>query len=456
MPRVQIEATELKNTDVSFVSLVKHGANRIPFRILKEENETMLDLAKIGRTLFRKADAPQAVVSVLVRKGADTAALLEALTSAGLVTTQKAEQDDMIVFAQPGAESGDRDGVLQLNADVALVVNSVADLPSRVQKDFQPWNAEGLTFMQVLNTQSFMPATSMALDALMTTIMNIMDDAEDAGAAATAIGSAIDDFKAYVVPCVQGIPVRAFKADAAVAQMAIAGVVGTDPSMPGKKPGNQTEVSGSGVGAGANANGTGYDPVEDAVHAQKAESSIGVGVNPEPSMVNGRQEPSRPTGHGGKTPMAGESSIGVGTSPESAPAEAAQGGKRPTGHGGKTPMAGEAPIGTGVNPERGPVEENQATSDNIAALMKGVQDTLASLVQFREDVLGSLTQVQKDVAGVNKSLTEVDARVKKTEEAVLGTSLGDVGEDPEPRQRTTKSDGTPPLLDTGLSRRHAA
>ena len=57
MGRMQIEATELKGTDVSFVSLVKHGANRIPFRIVKEDQEAMLDLGKIGRQMFRKADA---------------------------------------------------------------------------------------------------------------------------------------------------------------------------------------------------------------------------------------------------------------------------------------------------------------------------------------------------------------------------------------------------------------
>jgi hypothetical protein len=50
--RREVKANELSDVDVRFVSLVKRGANRIPFRLTKEDTTKMLDFVK----LFRKSD----------------------------------------------------------------------------------------------------------------------------------------------------------------------------------------------------------------------------------------------------------------------------------------------------------------------------------------------------------------------------------------------------------------
>jgi len=50
--RREVKANELSDVDVRFVSLVKRGANRIPFRLTKEDTSRMLDFVK----LFRKHD----------------------------------------------------------------------------------------------------------------------------------------------------------------------------------------------------------------------------------------------------------------------------------------------------------------------------------------------------------------------------------------------------------------
>ena len=50
--RREVKAHELSDVDVRFVSLVKRGANRIPFRLTKEDTTKMLDFVK----LFRKSD----------------------------------------------------------------------------------------------------------------------------------------------------------------------------------------------------------------------------------------------------------------------------------------------------------------------------------------------------------------------------------------------------------------
>ena len=51
--KVKATARELKNADVRFISLVKRGANRIPFRILKTDKgeNQMIDLASLSPVL---------------------------------------------------------------------------------------------------------------------------------------------------------------------------------------------------------------------------------------------------------------------------------------------------------------------------------------------------------------------------------------------------------------------
>ena len=51
--KIKATAKELKNADVRFISLVKRGANRIPFRILKTDKgeNQMIDLSALGSVL---------------------------------------------------------------------------------------------------------------------------------------------------------------------------------------------------------------------------------------------------------------------------------------------------------------------------------------------------------------------------------------------------------------------
>lgn len=59
--KIKATAKELKNADVRFISLVKRGANRIPFRILKTDKgeNQMIDLTTLGPVLKgEKMQAP--------------------------------------------------------------------------------------------------------------------------------------------------------------------------------------------------------------------------------------------------------------------------------------------------------------------------------------------------------------------------------------------------------------
>ena len=58
--KIKTTAKELKNVDVRFISLVKRGANRLPFRILKSEGDSkMIDLTTLRPVLKgEKIEAP--------------------------------------------------------------------------------------------------------------------------------------------------------------------------------------------------------------------------------------------------------------------------------------------------------------------------------------------------------------------------------------------------------------
>ena len=58
--KIKTTAKELKSADVRFISLVKRGANRLPFRILKSEGESqMIDLTTLRPVLKgEKIEAP--------------------------------------------------------------------------------------------------------------------------------------------------------------------------------------------------------------------------------------------------------------------------------------------------------------------------------------------------------------------------------------------------------------
>jgi hypothetical protein len=74
--KIKVPATEIENADVEQISLVKHGANRIPWRILKAEDaleEAEGGLMQQIATTFGKnpADVTSQITSVVAREFAE-------------------------------------------------------------------------------------------------------------------------------------------------------------------------------------------------------------------------------------------------------------------------------------------------------------------------------------------------------------------------------------------------
>jgi hypothetical protein len=392
MPKLLLEAHELTNAEVDFVSLVKRGANRIPFRIVKEDTSDMLDLHKIGRKLFKQADPVPTVVAAVVRKGADLEAVKARLIEAGLSVEHVTEKDGVLVFAQPNVEAFD-EGVVKLDDDVGLVVSGIA-------KAFESFNFVDTEFGKVFATEAFYPSLHMAKDMLTYTVGNIMSKAESPGAAAEAIAKAVDDFKAYVTALAAKIPQHAFKAENCGAKMAKnATACPSCGSVQKMVPATNLEASPT-IAA----------PTDTRMVTQGTNNDI------EGSPTNGNETPRNPPQKPGVGEKAPDNDI------EEDPAV-------------KKAEADQAALLKGVE---------AAVAGQIGGLFEGL----------KKQVTDSLGALQKDVAAVGDRLAQVEVKVAKAETAIAGTVTASPGNDRTVVQKGTT--GVPPLLDTAFMKRDAA
>lgn len=211
MPKLQVGSSELVNADAEFVSLVKRGANRIPFRITKEDTTDMIDLAKIGRSLFKQEAPKPAVVAVITQKGVDIAALSAIFDEAGLESSTfvKAEEGTIVTLTKQDTPLGDDSVVLKVSDEVAVVV-------SGLQKAFDSYSYTMTDFNEVIRTEGVYPMMYVAKDALGATISNILYKAASPGEAAEMVGQAIDSFRVYMTGILGDVPVTAFKMENAL------------------------------------------------------------------------------------------------------------------------------------------------------------------------------------------------------------------------------------------------
>lgn len=199
--RVKVEANEMVDIDVHFISLVGRGANRVPFRIQKEDT-TMLNL----ETIFKQEKPVQPkVVAVGIRKSDVMAGLVAAIEAMdGVEVTSKEEQDSGMLLMLDGATSLSED-VLTLKTGDDVVV-----LVENCKKSFDSW-VEGSDFMENIKKAGFFPAMYVATDVMVDTISNSMYMAEKGEAPTSTVEEILKDYSEYMMRLVASVPATAFK-----------------------------------------------------------------------------------------------------------------------------------------------------------------------------------------------------------------------------------------------------
>ena len=200
-----VSANALTDVQVNRVSLVRRGANRIPFRLLKGDTD-MLDLSR----LFKSDLEASRVTAVVVRKGAEEAAKAR-LTAAGLSVANPEEGDESTIFHQgKNPEAGDI--IVKMDEDVGVVVH--------VAKGFKPYEFQSEGFKQSMKVEGFYPSVTTAFDTLRTVMHRALETSASPEDAVGNVAAAIDDFKGYVGKLTSSLPKSAFQLDGLFAPVA--------------------------------------------------------------------------------------------------------------------------------------------------------------------------------------------------------------------------------------------
>ena len=212
MAKLKVKAKEIFNGDVRWISLVKRGANRLPIKIIKSEEDESMNI-DLGSVLFRKRDGEAAVpasesvdvAAVVIRKGDDMDKLVAAVKDLGLAVDDTQEDDDALILKQAGWEDDEASMVpLRLNEDIGLILGGNA------KKFFDPFS-DSMSFIENVGAKGFFPGVQMANEALISTTMGIMRNSEDRKDAVSMIEKALDDHKAFVMGLTKSLPKVAFK-----------------------------------------------------------------------------------------------------------------------------------------------------------------------------------------------------------------------------------------------------
>jgi hypothetical protein len=204
MSKVTIKARKLSDPRVQYVSLVDRGANRIPFRIIKRQNQestTMIDLTKIFKGDKTASTSPVVIAALAVEKREDMEPVRKALQDAGFSIDTEVERDDGAILFQQVEKYDEADTTIyKVNEDiVALVTGSVVA------------KSEEKTFVNDLFGElGYMPSAAEACMAVCESVLKEAGNATDDNFEdyMKLVKSDMSDLADYIGEALQTIPVE--------------------------------------------------------------------------------------------------------------------------------------------------------------------------------------------------------------------------------------------------------
>lgn len=445
MPKLTFNAHELTDANVDFVAMVKRGANRIPFRITKSEDADMIDLSKLARTVFLKAD-PKPAVAAVIFDGAAPAAYAP-------VGFAKSEADGLTTFAKADVKDGGTLLVKTLSG-AALAVTLIEDTLRKAE--FAPYaDANGSVMSVALATETFKKSVDQLFgsDAGLTS-------AEQQQAFAEASASFNKYLQAALV-----MPVEVAKMEAELVKAA-----GGD--SPGKKKpsttggGDDDEANSGDEGPGSTTgpqSGAGDGPNDDDEDDQKPVKKDG-DRSPGAAVVEEEDDSNRAASVDDKKDSVTED-------PKRKPDAQIPGGvkkldptkgkpKNPGGMEGEGDLPADADIDDTSDKARA-VASATADDAKVSQNLKGpaqksddAAPVMAALAEMSKTFSGSIAAITKSITDLNDRVEAVAVQARKTDAALNGTVFAEAGEDRRaPARKSEVVDAAPPLLDTAYSRR---
>ena len=428
MAKLVLPATELTNVSVDRVALVKRGANRIPFRIIKSEDGETMDLYRTVRDVFKKADPKPAVVAAFVN--GNFAAVAGSLKKCEINFTGDITKsdDDVVILGKADANAV----LVKLDDDTLLAV-------SHLSKSFP----EGVPEFNGYEPGS-VPSIGLAMDAMVHAVKSEMaKDAPDQKALAAFIKQAATEFGEFAFTMAENLPASVLKFDTLLkgTTQTASMMSGTEDDMDGKDcaDGSKKKKAPAFVQKGQTvtpaATQNGVDENKDSIEANQTGGGDllkGEVIQDKPAIDSKTSEEFK---HGA-----------VSNDIEGDPAEG-----NPKGKTGTKVQDAEGATSNDIegSPKAGSTTSDTAMpggikKEEMEALMKGLFGA------FSEEVNGALLGIQKQVNDLRKDSAETKELARKAEETVNGY----VGAEPASDRTGTmrKSESKPDLrpIDTAF------
>jgi len=365
--KVIIQARELSDMDVNIISLVKRGANRIPFRIVKSDGESTMNLSNLF--VWKQEPQPAALVAVVLAKTADQEAYTKALEKGGFDVDHVTEgEGDSVTLMFTKSDEMEDAVALKISDEVALIITGV-------EKGLMGF-PDSNSFIENITKAGFAPSYRIANEILTETVGNIIFSEGDAAETKEAVSKAIEDFGGYIEAILSTIPVQAFKAEEIVTEVE-KGLLNA-PKKPKKaakkKPAKEAKQD--------------DDKDEDA----DAEDETAAGsVDDSGADESGDDESGSDDADSSEEDGAEDSSENV----------------------SKDPKAGD---------DTSDKIQDEDKDDAIAAMSK----SLTGIAEGIEELKTSQTEAVKELSD---RMTDLEAKVKKTDEALAGTVNSEEAED---------------------------
>ena len=207
MAKVRLNVNKLGDPTVNYISLVSRGANRIPFRIVKHEQEqSMIDLASLnlsklfkGEKATAESTVPQpSIVGFVTMKDENFDTVKKHLKDAGYkISDTHEEADGSVVFKQT-AEMPDEFAVLKM-ADSLLVLVEGIDAEQAV---------EGTIYESLLKEDSFLPSQEIATKGLQLAMEEISAADEPATDKVAKMELVTKDYNGYLAKLFNWVPAQ--------------------------------------------------------------------------------------------------------------------------------------------------------------------------------------------------------------------------------------------------------
>ncbi len=204
--KIKIKATELVDPVISHVSLVERGANKSPFRILKEDDLSSKSslLKRISAAFGGQTTEKAKVAAVICSPELEDLAKV-VLHGYNLKIDNVEKRADRLIFKQDNFSEDQAGSFVAINEDVLVYFD-------RVIKRFEPdYNATD--FDEGMASGDFFPSVWGALDVFANTVINIMYDATTKPDASELMSKAVKAFSNHITGLVADLPDVVFKMD---------------------------------------------------------------------------------------------------------------------------------------------------------------------------------------------------------------------------------------------------